>query len=270
MRQALEASRMATEDESKQGEVLRRVALELSRVTFDETPPEVAHRVHSIVREITGNDDPYSKVKDKYNRMAMEMYSDLKRRVAESEDRLLTATRLAIAGNIIDFGPGLKFDLEETIEEVLTKDFAIDHFDRLKNALDETRKIFYLGDNTGEIVFDRVLLEELGGKEITFIVKGGPILNDATVEDAKFAGIDKIAEIGKVSNGMPGTGPERNSKEFIDQLKGADVVISKGQGNYEALSEVDANIFFMLRAKCPVIARDVGVEVGDIVIKGRM
>ena len=110
---------MATENENKQVEVLRRVALELSRVTFDETPPEVAHRVHPIVREVTGNDDPYSKVKDKYNRIAMKMYPGLKRRVAESEDRLLTAVRLAIAGNIIDFGPGLEFDLEETIEEPL-------------------------------------------------------------------------------------------------------------------------------------------------------
>jgi len=124
-----------------------------------------------------------------------------------------------------------------------------------------------LGDNAGEIVFDRILLEELKDKEIKFVVKGGPIINDATVEDAKFAGIEKIAEIKTVSNGEPGTGPKRNSKKFIDFLKSADVVVSKGQGNYEALSEVNANIFFLLQVKCQVIADDMGVKVGSPVMK---
>lgn len=268
IRQALEASKMATEDKTRQEKALKAVLSELNKTSLkNKIPPQIARKVHHIVRVVTKNNDPYKKVKDKYNKKALKMYPSLKRRVAQSKDRLLTATKLAIAGNIIDFGPSSKFDLEKTIEDVLDQDFAINHFNRFRKALNSSKKILYLGDNAGEIVFDRILLEELKGIEITFVVKGGPIINDATIEDAKFVGINKIAKIERVSNGTSGTGPDRNSKEFVKQLKNADVVISKGQGNFEALSEVDANIFFLLKVKCPLIARDMGAKVGDIVIK---
>ncbi len=269
VRQALEASKMATGDKTTQEKALRKVLSELGKTSLKgKIPSDIAHKIHRIVRKVTGNNDPYKKLKDEYNRKALKLYPNLKRMVARSKDRLLTATKLSIAGNIIDFGPGSEFDLEKTIEEVLVQDFTINHYDRLRRELRKSEKIMYLGDNTGEIVFDRILLEELKGKKITFVVKGGPIINDATIEDAKFAGIDKIAEIKTVSNGEPRTGPERNSKGFINLLKSADVVISKGQGNYEALSEVNANIFFLLKVKCPTIARDIGVKIGGIVVKG--
>lgn len=264
----MEASKMATGNKIKQEKTLKAVLSELENTSLkNKIPPQIARKVHRIVREVTKNNDPYKKVKDRYNRKALKMYPSLKRKVAKSKDRLLTATKLAIAGNIIDFGPGSKFDLEKTIKDVLTQDFAINHFNQFRKALNSSKKIFYLGDNAGEIVFDRILLEELKDKVITFVVKGGPIINDATVEDARFVGIDKIAKIEVVSNGDPGTGPARRSKEFINKLKDADLVISKGQGNYEALSEVDADIFFLLKVKCPLIARDIDAKVGDIVIK---
>jgi len=268
VRQALEASKMATKNRTKQEKALKAVLSELEKTSIkNKIPPQIARKVHRIVRKVTKSNDPYKKVKDLYNRKALKMFPSLKQKVAESKDRLLTATKLAIAGNIIDFGPSSKFDLEKTIEEVLVQDFAINHFDRFKKLLQKSEMVVYLGDNAGEIVFDRILLEELKDKKITFVVKGGPIINDATIEDAKFAGINKIAKIKTVNNGEPGTGPKRNSKEFINLLKSADVVISKGQGNYEALSEVDANIFFLLKVKCPMIARDIGVKVGGIVVK---
>lgn len=268
VRQAWEASKMATGNKIKQEKALKAVLSELEKTSLkNKIPPQIARKVHRIVREVTKNNDPYKKVKDRYNRKALKMYPSLKRKVAKSKDRLLTATKLAIAGNIIDFGPGSKFDLEKTIEDVLAQDFAINHFNQFRKMLNSSKKILYLGDNTGEIVFDRILLEELKDKEITFVVKGGPIINDATVEDARFVGIDKIAKIEVVSNGDPDTGPARRSKEFINKLQDADLVISKGQGNYEALSEVDADIFFLLKVKCPLIARDIGAKVGDTVIK---
>jgi len=268
VRQALEASKMATRNRTKQEKALKTVLLELGKTSLKgKTPSDISHKIHHIVRKVTENNDPYKKLKDEYNRKALRMYPSLKRKVAESKDRLLTATKLAIAGNIIDFGPGSKFDLEKTMEEVLVQDFDIDHFNRFRKELQKSEKIVYLGDNTGEIVFDRILLEELKDKNIIFVVKGGPIINDATIEDARFAGIDKIAEIKTVSNGDPGTGTEKKSKEFTNFLKSADVVISKGQGNYEALSEVDANIFFLLKVKCPAIAKDIGVKIGGIVLK---
>jgi uncharacterized protein with ATP-grasp and redox domains len=268
VRQALEASKMATRNRTKQEKALKKVLLELGKTSLKgKTPSDISYKIHHIVKKVTGNKDPYKKLKDEYNRKSLRMYPNLKKKVVGSEDRLRMATKLAIAGNIIDFGPSFNFDLEETIKEVLVKDFDIDHFNRFRKALQKSEKIVYLGDNTGEIFFDRILLEELKDKEITFIVKGGPIINDATIEDAKFAGIDKIAEIRTVSNGDPGMGAGKKSKEFTNFLKSADVVISKGQGNYEALSEVDANIFFLLKVKCPAIAKDIGVKIGGIVVK---
>lgn len=272
VRQAKEAIEMATNDKVKQEKVLKRVLLELGKTSLKgKTPADLSRKIHHMVRKMTKNDDPYKKVKDEYNKKALRMYPSLKQKVAESKDRLLTATKLAIAGNVIDFGVGLgsasEFDLDKTVSEVLAQNFAINNFAKFRKALGKSKKICYLGDNTGEVVFDRILMEELKDRDITFVVKGGPIINDATAEDARFVGIDKIAKIKRVSNGTPSTGPERNSKEFIDQLKNADVVISKGQGNYEALSEVNANIFFLLKAKCPVIAKDIGAKVGDIIVK---
>lgn len=262
IKQALDASRMATKDEARQEMALKRVLSELQKISFSETPPEIANKVHRAVREITKNNDPYKRVKDEYNRKALKMYPGLKQKVARSKDKLLTATKLVIAGNIIDFGiGGFKFDLEKTVRDVLVQDFTINHFNQLKKTLEKSKRIVYFGDNAGEIVFDRILLEELKNKDITFVVKEEPIINDAMVEDARFAGIDKIANIKEVSTNPKG------ARRFTNQLKNVDVVISKGQGNYETLSGVNANIFFLLKVKCPIIARDIGVKVGDIVIK---
>lgn len=267
MRQALEASRMATEDADKQEEALRKVAKELSDLRYDRTPLTLSHKALRIVRKVTGVEDPYEKLKKKFNRKAMDMYPSLKSKVSNSKDRLLTATKLSIAGNVIDFGPGHEFKLEEVVEDVLDQSFAINHFDRFKKSLEEVEEIFYLADNSGEIVFDRVLLEELNGKEITFFVKGGPVLNDATAEDAKFVGIDKLAKIEEVGGEGDAAGLDKVSESFKNQLKASDLVISKGQANYEAFSNVEANIFYLLMVKCPLIGRDIGVEKGSIVIK---
>ncbi len=268
LRQALEASKMATRNPLRREMAVKEVLRQLGKMSLrDKTPPEIGYMVHRVVRKVTGNPDPYRKVKDEFNRKAKQMYPSLKDEVEKSQHPLLTATRIAIAGNIIDFGPTSRFDLEHTIRDVLSRGFAIDHFKLLEKALEKAETVAYLGDNAGEIFFDRVLLEELEGKRITFVVKGGPHINDATVADAKFAGIHEIAEIKTVSNGEPGTGPRKNSKRFINWLKTQDVVISKGQENYESLSEADANIFFLLRVKCPMIARDIGAPAGSTIVK---
>jgi len=267
LRQALEASRMATDDERKQREVLDKVMQELQGLELEGMkPPDIADRVHYMVRKITGDSDPYKDLKDEFNDRALFMYPDMKEKVEDSDDPLLTATKLAIAGNIIDFGPNSNFDLEGTVEDVLKSDLGIDHYDRFRKEVEDAEEIVYLADNSGEIVFDKLILEELNDKKIIYVVKGGPILNDAMLEDAEYVGIDKLAELDTVSNGLPNTGPRRDSKEFKGWMREKDMVISKGQGNYEVLSEADLNIFFLLKAKCPVIAADLGVQVGDIVL----
>ncbi len=274
-RQALQAARFVTNDELLQERILRKVIDRIWWMKRTATPPEMAHAVHRIVREETGVKDPYKDVKKRYNDIGLEIYLEMKQIVEDSQEPLFTAVRLAIAGNIIDFAAESNFDLQGSISHVLESDFAINDYQSMVGALEGARAIVYIADNTGEIVFDKLLLEMILDMyeidRVLFAVKGAPIINDATIEDAEYVGIDKLPgmEFLKVDIGVPGTGMERGSKEFLDILDAADVVISKGQGNYEALSE-HGGVFFLLMAKCLVVAEDLDVDVGSVVLKGAM
>jgi uncharacterized protein with ATP-grasp and redox domains len=271
-RQALQAVRFISDDEKLQEEVLREVIKELLKADWNSTPPELAHKVHSIVKRITNEEDPYGDVKQESNDLVLRMYSELKEMIKESRDPLRMAVRLAIAGNIIDFGVAQEFNLEETIKEVLNKKFAIDDYILLKEKLESAETLLFFVDNSGEIGLDKLLvetfLETTEFKKIDFVLKGGPIINDATLEDAFYMGLDSLpnSEFLVISNGEEETGPERKSKEVKNWISEHDLVISKGQGNYEGLSEHNG-LFFMLMAKCPIIAADLGVDVGDIILE---
>ena len=271
-RQALQAVRFISDDEELHQKVLREVAKKLLESDWDSTPPELAHEVHKIVKNITHEKDPYKKAKKESNDSVLKMYPELKAEVKRSKDPLRTAVRLAIAGNIIDFGPLQKFNLETTIKDVLKKKFAIDDYEKLKENLEAAKTLLFFADNAGEIGFDKLLIETFLQtkklEKIRFVVKGGPIINDATLEDAAYMGLGDLpnAESLTLSNGGAGTGPERNSQTVKSWIKKHDLVISKGQGNYEGLSEHNG-LFFMLMAKCPVIAADLNVKVGDIILK---
>jgi len=266
LKQSLNATQVVTDDQAVQEKVLKSVMVELLDAPLDSSPPLIARTIYSIVDDITGRDDPYKSLKMEYNRIAMGMYPDLKDIVDRSDDRLFTAVKLAIAGNIIDFGADIQFDVEETIRDVLTKEFAINDYPLFVESLGDSENILYLADNAGEVGFDRILIEEIiDYADVVYAVKNKPIINDATIEDAIFCGIDSIAKIVTTSD-TPGTILERCDPEFVEIYRSADVIISKGQGNYETLSEEAGNIFFMLLAKCPVIAADLGVGIGDAVL----
>ena len=271
-RQALQAVRFISDDEKLHQKVLREVAKKLLESNWDSTPPELAHEVHRIVKRLTNENDPYKEVKRESNDSVLKMYPELKKKVEESRDPLRTAVRLAIAGNIIDFGTLQEFNLEKTVKDVLKKKFAIDDYEKLKENLMYAETLLFFTDNAGEIGFDKLLVETLlkakNLEKIRFVVKGGPIINDATLDDAIYMRLCDLpnAEFLTLSNGEAGTGPERNSQTVKNWIKKHDLVISKGQGNYEGLSEHNG-LFFMLMAKCPVIASDLSVEVGDIVLK---
>jgi uncharacterized protein with ATP-grasp and redox domains len=132
--------------------------------------------------------------------------------------------------------------------------------------LHESPAILYLADNAGETVFDRVLIEHLD-RPVTYVVKAAPIINDATFEDAVAAGIDRIAEIIDNGSNAPGTLLDQCSEAFLESFHQAELIIAKGQANYESLSREPAPIFFLLQAKCRVIARDLGVATGDIILR---
>jgi uncharacterized protein with ATP-grasp and redox domains len=271
-RQALQAVRFISNDEELHEKVLRGVTKKLLESNWDSTPPELAHEVHKIVKSLTNEKDPYKEVKKESNDLVLKMYPALKEKAEQSKDPLRTAVRLAIAGNIIDFGPLQEFNLEETISEVLKKKFVIDDYEKLKENFKDAETLLFFTDNAGEIGLDKLLIETfLKAKKlekISFVVKGGPIINDATLEDAIYMGLCDLPKVEflTLSNGETGTGPERNSQTVKSWMTKHDLVISKGQGNYEGLSEHNG-LFFMLMAKCPVIASDLGVEVGDFILK---
>lgn len=266
-KQALQASRMATDNEQKQKRILDDLARELPGIPLGNPPPYTGRLIHRIVREISGCSDPYSKVKEEYNRKALALYPELKSIVNGAEDPLLEAIRVAIAGNVIDFGITSNFNIEEELKRTLSQDFAILDYKQFREALSGTDEILYLADNSGETVFDRVLIEHLNSYRVTYAVKEIPIINDATVEDAEFSGIGEIAEIVSSGSDAPGTILELCTPEFLKLYNMSRLIIAKGQGNYEVLSEERKPIFFLLKAKCPIIARDLKVQVGDIVLK---
>ena len=264
--QALRAGRIATGDETKLKRLLDEIGTMLSDIPLESTPPETGMLIYKKVREITGVFDPYKELKRESTEKALALYDSLKHKVEKSNDRLLTAIRIAIAGNVIDLGVNRNFDIEEEIDMVLKQDFAIFDYDKFKHYSDKTNEILYIGDNAGESVFDRILIEEMK-KPTIYVVRAMPVINDVTYEDAVQAGIDKVASILSSGTSAPGTVLETCNAEFKEIYKKSDFVISKGQGNYEGLSDDNHPVFFLLKAKCRVIADDIGVNEGDIVLK---
>jgi uncharacterized protein with ATP-grasp and redox domains len=265
--QVLRAGRIATNDEKKIRELLDEAGVILRKIHIESTPPEIGRLIYRKVHEITGNVDPYKKIKNESTKKALMLYPSLKKTVEESRDNLLTAIRIAIAGNVIDFGVNRAFNIEEAIDEILEKDFAVCDYNKFKEDLTRANEILYIGDNAGECVFDRILIEEMK-KPVTYVVRDMPVINDATYEDAVQAGIDNVATILSSGTDAPGTLLKTCNSEFIKAYSNSEFIISKGQGNYEALSDETRPIFFLLKAKCHVIANDIGVNEGDIVLKG--
>ena len=266
LRQALSASRRAGASEDQQRLILLNTMEELRSLSIDATPPQMAFKIHQLVRQQTNNLDPYRLTKNEATQQALEMYPRLKEIVEKATDPLETAVRIAIAGNIIDLGVNDSYDLDATLDRVLKQAFAINDLGSLRSSLANSSSILYLADNAGETVFDRVLIETLD-IPVTYVVKAGPIINDAIREDAIDAGINLVAEI--IDNGSNGVGTllEDCSGSFRKRFKRAELIIGKGQANYESLSDTQAPLFFLLQAKCNIIAQDLGVTEGAVVLK---
>lgn len=257
---------MAQASASQQRTIVNLTLKILSELPEGVTPPEIGAQVHQIVREITGHPDPYASVKQEATTMALDLLPRLRTMIQSAPDQLEAAIRLSIAGNVIDFGPQPDYDLWQEVKQVMVQDLAIDDLQLLREHLQTAQSILLIGDNAGETVFDRLLIEALS-KPVTYVVRGGPVLNDATHEDAIAAGIDKVAEIIDQGTRLPGVVLDISPRTFQAHFQAADLILSKGMGNYETLSEVPAPIFFLLKVKCPVISRDIGAPVGSIIVK---
>ena len=273
MSQALRAARAATDNEEIQRQVVNAVAGLIPEMSLGLKPPEIAQRGYRLINRITGNNDPFHETKIEANRAVLAIYPRLQQLVQQSADRLFTAFKLAIAGNSIDLGPKFEYgSIENVIDSAIAGHLplAVNNYDQFRSRLNNSRTLLYLGDNAGEIVFDRLLIEEIHRvKELEtyFVVREKPVINDVTIDDALVIGMDSVAKV--ISNGSdaPATILSQCTAELQQLFRSADIILSKGQGNYESLEEESGNICFMLRAKCPLVAGLLEVNVGDCVLK---
>jgi hypothetical protein len=268
VRQSMDAVRLCNVTPAISEKAVREILLAIVALDFSKSPPELAGKLESILRAITDCDDPYREAKQRFNRLALRLMPPLATAVQRSDDPFAAAVRLAIAGNVIDLGA--KSGLTED-EVRYAASSALDHplvgdVDLLRQAATTAQRILYLTDNAGEIVFDRVLIEQLPRGRVTVAVRGGPVINDATREDAIIAGLPSLAGIVDNGSGMPGTVLDDCSPEFRCRFAGADLVIAKGQGNFETLNDVTAPLFCLFRVKCAIVADHCGHPVGSHVV----
>ena len=274
LRQTLEASRISTSDVGMQREILHGVMDSLKELSDESTPPEMGWQVHRIIREITGNLDPYEAIKRDHNERVLHIEAELTAMVDGSSSTLMNAVKLAGRGNLIDMGPLRQWsDVADIFTGFMNQESPVFDYVPFEASLGRAERLLYIGDNAGEIVLDKILLRQLGvypNLDITFAVRGKPIINDATMADAEAVGMTDIVTVIDTGADFPGVVLESSSEEFLTHYHHADMILAKGQGNYESLSDRREPLFFLLQAKCPVIADKIGCRVGDLVLqKGR-
>lgn len=268
LRQAREAI-LSTEVETDRGfEVLRRVLRLMSELDWTLPPPALGQQVHRLIRQLTGNSDPYAAIKRQLNQRAARLYPKWHRLFHAAHPPLEAAVRLAIVGNLLDVGAKTQLDptgVRAAFESALSAPLrgSINEFSK---AIGCARALLYLADNAGELVFDRDLLEQLAPGKFAVVVRGQPVLNDATRADAEWAGLARVGEIITNGSDAPGTILKDCSPAFRKRFAAADLIIAKGQGNYESLVGVNKQIFFLLNIKCDVLSRNLGWPNGSLVL----
>lgn len=263
---SLNVAKMTARNAEEQREILRQTLALAASLDFEKSPPAMAKKIHAIIRQVTGIEDAYVKIKDESTAFALEMLPFLRHEVAKSEHPFETTIRLVIAGNIIDFGTDHNFNLNsvhQIIADALKQQIDLSAIGRLHERMKESERILYIADNCGEIVFDRLLIEPYRQK-ITLAVRGNPILNDATRREAEMSGMNDIVKIIDTGDSIPGVILENCSDEFIEHYENCDLVISKGQGNFETMHETDRPVFFLFMSKCRVIANLLDSELGSL------
>ncbi|MCG6552833.1 MAG: ARMT1-like domain-containing protein [Candidatus Magnetominusculus sp. LBB02] len=272
LRQTVTALSQFDLDDGSMFDVIRDVLGVLKDVDTTKTPAHATTFIYRAIKQRIGR-DPYAVLKRKYNAFALGLYDSLRERVFQSGEPLWSASRIAIAGNIIDFGIYESFDVEKTIARALDNSIAVDDFDFFTEEINKYEEVLFLHDNTGEIVFDKLLIEVLAGmgKRVTSVVKGGAVINDATMEDALELDMQQFCKL--MDNGTDAVGTDLAfcSDAFIKEYERHSLIISKGQGNYETLDgDKKKNIFFLFQAKCDYIASHLNLTKGSMLLKGQL
>jgi len=262
---AIHVAKMVTDDDAVRYDIIRKTLASAGEMDLTMTPPEQARLIHQMIKTVSGVSDPYQEVKDQSTEFALKLMPAVRKKIENSANKFESIVRLVIAGNIIDYGIH-GFNLENATKQILDVfDMHIDFqaVELLEKKMNEAKKIFYIADNCGEAVFDRLLIERYSNK-ITLGVRGEAILNDITPREIKASELDIVPYI-HTGDATPGVSMRHSSKEFLDEMRSSDLVICKGQGNYETLSDYDRPIFFLLRDKCQIVADLIGnVKLGSL------
>ncbi len=268
LKQALIALRLGTKDSNLQERILKSVMEEVVHADTSRPPAHTTTFIHRKIRELL-KADPFAGIKSEYNQSALRLFYHLKDIVASSKDPLWTAARLAIAGNVIDFGIFTSVNIEGTVEKALEQTIAIDDYAFFREAVSGSEEVFYLLDNAGEIVFDRILIETMQSKgvHVVAVVKGSPVINDCTIGDAVESGLMDVCEV--IDNGSDAVGTilELTSEEFKERCARIPLVISKGQANFETFQDRGKEIYYLFQSKCEVLSRELGLPVGAMLLK---
>ncbi len=259
-------------DEKLSKELISTVEQMSKSFSYAETPPQIAAYVYEKMAEIAHKSDLYDEVKEHSTQKALSFVPFLKEKLFQSENKLLTATKIAVAGNVIDLAAEVAFDLQEELTKIFEIDFAHNDFEQLKESLSNAATVLVIGDNVGEHIFDYVFIETLQGLYpnviFSYMVRGVPIINDVTLKEAKEAGFDSLCNLVDSGVNTPGFDYERASDEAKELYDSVDVVISKGMGNFESLTPTHREeVYFLLKVKCNVVANFLNKEVGDIICK---
>jgi uncharacterized protein with ATP-grasp and redox domains len=224
----------------------------------------VASKIHHEIKKVSGNNDPYRQIKDREIELARTMFEQAK---SQYDDTLADLIKLAVLGNSMDFFKPVETISEKDINEKIK--FYIDDTGRFEKKLERAKKVLYLADNSGEVFFDIPLIKHIGQiTEVKYVVKALPVQNDLTLEEIRIAGVeDEIVEIIDTGTATPGIDFAQASREFIEEFENADLILAKGMGYYESLTELPAKgrVFHCFRAKCRPVADSAGVPVDSFV-----
>ena len=251
---------------------MRRVLGVMADLDYKLSPPQIAAEVYPAINDCLGVSDPYAALKQEYNRRALALHPRLTERLARSDRPFAEAVRIALAGNLIDFGAkphgDSDIDIEAAVERCLATAPGVDETEELERRAAAAGTILYLADNAGEIALDRLLIEQLPSTaRVRLAVRGGPIINDVTREDVAAVGLDGAVEVIEPGVTLPGVWLEGSSSAFRRAFDDADLIISKGQGNFETLHDAGGYpLFFLFMVKCPIVSRHVALEVGESLV----
>ncbi|WAM32592.1 damage-control phosphatase ARMT1 family protein [Caldicellulosiruptor naganoensis] len=271
LKQAISCMEMVNIPDEEKRKVLYELMDFIKTLDPEASPAYNSSLVLLKTYEIIKSEDPYYYAKKQSNALALELYEDVKKRVFNTDDPLYNALKAAVAGNVIDLGIKRDFDVKSELSHAFEFGFSIDDYLLLKNKIQDGKDIVIAGDNAGEIVFDKILVEVLNqmGKNVYYIVKTKPILNDSTLEDAKEVGMDKIANVVDTGVGILGIPKDKVSSQVKQLILSADIIISKGQANFESIDEfeeIQGNVFYLLKIKCEFLAKKLGFKLGDLVL----